>query len=108
MTVGGAVFGISNTPVTPPITAARPPVAKSSLCVAPGSRKCTWVSMTPGRTWSPVQSRLRSALSLEKTADAGNAVADHGDVAHGRAIVIDDRSVPEEKIEMRSQGGFLE
>jgi len=37
--VNGLVFGISNTAVTPPATAARLPVSKSSLCSNPGSRK---------------------------------------------------------------------
>jgi len=40
--VKGLVLGISKTAVTPPSTAARAPVSKSSLCLAPGSRKCTW------------------------------------------------------------------
>jgi len=49
VTVSGLVLGISKTPVTPPITADREPEARSSLCSRPGSRKCTCVSMTPGR-----------------------------------------------------------
>ena len=32
------------------VTAAREPLSRSSLWVAPGSRKCTCVSITPGRT----------------------------------------------------------
>jgi hypothetical protein len=56
MMVSGLVFGISNTAVTPPITALREPVSRSSFCVKPGSRKCTWVSMTPGRMCKPLQS----------------------------------------------------
>ena len=36
MTVCGSVFGISNTAVTPPSTAAREPDSRSSLCVEPG------------------------------------------------------------------------
>ena len=50
LVVCGSVFGISNTVVTPPITAANDPVSRSSLCIRPGSRKCTWVSITPGST----------------------------------------------------------
>ncbi len=38
LSVLGFVFGISNTAVTPPITAARLPVSRSSLWVRPGSR----------------------------------------------------------------------
>ena len=64
--VSGLVFGISNTAVTPPMTAARDPDSRSSLCSMPGSRKCTWVSMTPGRRCRPVQSTVSSARSGEK------------------------------------------
>ena len=52
--VGGSVLGISNTAVTPPSAAAREPVSRSSLWARPGSRKCTWLSITPGRTCRPV------------------------------------------------------
>ena len=41
VSVGGMVLGISSTVVTPPITAAREPLAQSSLWVSPGSRKWT-------------------------------------------------------------------
>ncbi len=54
--VSGFVFGISNTEVTPPSTAPREPVSRSSLWVRPGSRKWTWLSMTPGSTCRPRQS----------------------------------------------------
>ena len=56
--VGGLVFGISKTAVTPPNAAAAVPVAMSSLCSSPGSRKWTWLSMTPGRTCRPRQSTI--------------------------------------------------
>ena len=39
LSVLGLVLGISNTAVTPPSTAARVPVERSSLCSRPGSRK---------------------------------------------------------------------
>ena len=41
LVVSGLVLGISKTAVTPPSTAAREPVSKSSLCSMPGSRKWT-------------------------------------------------------------------
>ena len=50
LVVSGLVLGISNTAVTPPSTAAREPLSRSSLCSSPGSRKCTWLSITPGST----------------------------------------------------------
>ena len=45
LVVSGWVLGISKTAVTPPSTAAREPLSKSSLCSRPGSRKCTWLSI---------------------------------------------------------------
>ncbi len=69
-TVGGLVFGISKTAVTPPIAAAAVPVAMSSLCSSPGSRKCTCVSITPGKTCSPPQSRYCSASTPPRSPNA--------------------------------------
>lgn len=65
--VSGLVFGISKIAVTPPSAAAAVPVARSSLCSAPGSRKCTWVSITPGRTVSP-SAAMRSAADAPASA----------------------------------------
>ena len=45
----GVVFGISKKAVTPPMAAPAEPAARSSLCSRPGSRKWTWVSITPGQ-----------------------------------------------------------
>ena len=61
VTVSGLVFGISKTAVTPPSAAERMPDSKSSLCSLPGSRKCTWLSMMPGRTMRPVASTTSPA-----------------------------------------------
>lgn len=47
---GGRVLGMAHTMVTPPARAAAVPEAKSSLCVPPGSRRCTWTSISPART----------------------------------------------------------
>src|SRR5918999_698766 len=59
--VVGSVFGISNTAVTPPSTAAREPVSRSSFHSRPGSRKWTWVSITPGSTVRPAASNTSPA-----------------------------------------------
>ena len=48
--MGGLVLGISNTLVIPPAIAALLPECKSSVSVDPGSLKCVWVSMHPGKT----------------------------------------------------------
>jgi hypothetical protein len=47
---------MSMTVAIPPHTAAVEPVEKSSLWVTPGSRKCTWASIKPGRRCRPVAS----------------------------------------------------
>ncbi len=59
--VKGTEFGMSNTAVTPPSTAARDPDSRSSFSGSPGSRKCTWLSMTPGNIVSPLQSIVSAA-----------------------------------------------
>lgn len=46
-TMAGLVFGITRTIVIPPARAAAVPLEKSSLCVAPGSRRWTCTSMKP-------------------------------------------------------------
>ena len=48
--LGGFVFGMSTTVVTPPMTAAVEPVVQSSLYSRPGSRKWTCGLIAPGRT----------------------------------------------------------
>src|SRR4029078_9399337 len=53
--VNGLVFGISNTAVTPPSTAPREPLSRSSLCCRPGSRQCTCVSITPRTRECPLR-----------------------------------------------------
>ena len=60
--VGGLVFGISNTEVMPPATAALLPLSKFSASLAPGSLKCTWVSIAPGKTILPVASKTLPLL----------------------------------------------
>ena len=46
--VAGFVFGISKKEVIPPATAALEPLSIVSLCVSPGSLKCTCGSIPPG------------------------------------------------------------
>lgn len=45
--MAGLVLGIAHTIVIPPASAAAVPDEKSSLWVAPGSRRCTWTSIKP-------------------------------------------------------------
>lgn len=48
--MAGLVLGMAHTMVMPPARAAAVPEEKSSLCVAPGSRRCTWTSISPGNS----------------------------------------------------------
>ena len=97
VTVSGLVFGISNTAVTPPITAASEPVSRSSLCSAPGSRKCTCVSMTPGRMVRPVASIASPRIGGGKVAERGDAAAADADVARADAVVVDDGAAAQDQ-----------
>lgn len=47
--IGGFVLGIANNIVIPPATAASVPLCHVSLYSPPGSRKCAWMSIKPGR-----------------------------------------------------------
>ena len=60
----GVVFGIATTMVNPPAAAAAVPVAMVSLCVCPGSRRCTWISISPGATTQPAASICNSFGSV--------------------------------------------
>jgi len=64
----------------------------------PGSRKCTWLSITPGSTCRPWQSTT-SAAATPTSADASDAAAGDRDVAHALAVVIDDGRALEDQIE---------
>ena len=65
-TMAGLVLGMASTIVIPPARAAAVPELKSSLCVAPGSRKWTWTSIKPVENGSqyhgiePYRGRYRS------------------------------------------------
>ena len=54
-------MGISNTAVIPPTIAALPPELRSSVSVEPGSLKCVWVSIHPGKTTNPLASNISLA-----------------------------------------------
>src|SRR3954470_21103841 len=68
--VVGWVLGISNTAMTPPSTAAREPVSRSSFHSSPGSRKWTCVSITPGMTVRPEASNPSPADAWERSPTA--------------------------------------
>lgn len=78
--MGGRVLGMAQTMVTPPAKAAAVPEAKSSLCVPPGSRRCTWTSINPGECEGQGQSRsgreftaADASPSVRSTMDGGSS-----------------------------------
>ena len=61
---GGSEFsGMSKKQVPPPAARAVEPVARPSQCSRPGSLKCTWASMKPGKTKAPHTSRSMADTS---------------------------------------------
>ncbi len=96
--VSGLVFGISNTAVTPPMTAPRLPVSRSSLWVSPGSRKCTCVSMTPGRMVQALAVDDLGGAGAAKRAQRGDAARFDANIAHARAVMIDDGGAAEDEV----------
>ncbi len=97
--VVGSVFGISNTAVTPPSTAAREPLSRSSFHSRPGSRKCTWVSMTPGSTVRPGRVEHLAGRGLRQVADRGDAPAAHADVGEAAAGVVHHLAAAHDQVE---------
>ena len=95
----GSVLGISNTAVTPPITALSEPVSRSSLWVRPGSRKCTCVSITPGRMCRPRQSTRLRGGGPGQFAECGDPPAGDAEIASALAVVIDDGAALQDQIE---------
>src|SRR6195952_4768356 len=63
----GLVLGMSNTVVRPPRMAPRVPVGMVSTALSPGSRRCTWGSISPGSTCRPVASRVFPAVASVPT-----------------------------------------
>ena len=90
MIVSGSVFGISNTAVTPPITALREPVSRSSLCVRPGLAE---MHLGVDHAGQDVQTLAVDDLGRRGTAERaqrGDPAVLQGEVAHALAVLIDD------------------
>ena len=60
LSVTGSVLGMAQIAVNPPATAARAPVATVSRSSWPGSRRWTWMSISPGATTLPRASMIRA------------------------------------------------
>ena len=95
---GGSVFGISNTAVTPPSTAPREPVSRSSLWVRPGSRKCTWLSMTPGQQVQTLAVDGLARRGPRQVADRRELAGADAEIARALAVVVDDGAALEDQV----------
>ena len=107
VSIAGSVFGMHATDVTPPATAAAVPVAIVSSSSRPGSRRWTCMSIRPGETISPVQSRVRSARARLR-ADAEDRAVGEPQVGDGVEVLrrVDDPAVAKEK--GAHEGGYSE
>ena len=89
----GSVFGMQATAVKPPATADAVPVATVSLCSWPGSRRWTWMSISPGATIQPaLDLEDLGAVDRQVLADARDPPVLDQDVEHAVATVgrVDD------------------
>ena len=89
MTVSGLVFGISNTAVTPPITALREPVSRSSLCVRPGLAEMHLGVDHAGQDVQALAVDHLAGGGLRQRADRGDPAVGDADIAHALAVLID-------------------
>jgi hypothetical protein len=80
LSLTGTVLAMQATAVKPPAAAARVPVRMVSLYSWPGSRRCTWMSISPGATTSPLASSTSASAAAIPASDLG---ADLGDAAVG-------------------------
>ena len=103
--VGGSVFGISKTPVTPPSTAARLPLSRSSLCSLPGSRKWHLGVDHAGQDMQAPGLEGLGRLGARKRPDGGDAPANDPDIAGGNAGGGGDDSAADQEVEARELSG---
>ena len=107
LVVGGLVFGISNTAVTPPRTADRLPEARSSLCSRPGLAEMNLAIDHPGQDVEAGGVDGLAGHALADGADLGDAAVPHANIGKSFAGMIDDGSAFEDKIEGLGQGLLL-
>src|SRR6266850_1729396 len=69
---GGVVFGMQATVVNPPRAAARVPDSIVSFSSCPGSRRCTWMSTSPGQITAPFTDSTSAARSDRTSAGASS------------------------------------
>ena len=83
--------------VMPPATAAADSLARSPLCVRPGSRKCTWSSIMPGIRYLPLAS-ITSAASRRRDAraDLNDTVAGDQHVGVSHLALVDEARIADE------------
>ena len=74
-------------------------VSRSSFHSRPGSRKCTWVSMTPGRTVRPRGVEHLAGRGLRQVADGGDLAVAHADVGQAAAGVVHHLAAAHDQVE---------
>ena len=91
-------MGISNTAVTPPITAEREPLSRSSLWVRPGFAKMDLgVDHARQQVQPPAIDHL-AGRSPRQIADGRETAAANAEVAQAFAVMVDDRAAFEDQI----------
>ena len=92
------MLGISNTAVTPPMTAPREPVSRSSLWVSAGLAEMHLGVDHARQHMQPAAVDHLAGRSRRQVADRGDAAAGDGEVAHAFAVVIDDGGALEDQV----------
>ena len=98
LVVSGLVFGISKTAVTPPSTAAREPVSRSSLC---SSARLAEMHLAVDHAGQDVQAAAVDRLAgrrLAEIADRGDASVRDADVAQAVAVMVDDGAACQDEV----------
>ena len=96
--VSGLVFGISKTPVTPPMTAPREPVSRSSLWVRPGLAEMHLGVDDAGQDVQAAAVDRFRRPKPRQVADRGDVPGADADIAHALAVLIDDGAALEDQI----------
>ena len=104
LTVSGLVFGISKTAVTPPITAAREPVSRSSLCSSARLAEVHLRVDDAGEQMQPGRVDGLAGLARCQAADGRDFPRFDANVGEAFAGMIDEGGAFDEEIEVFGQG----
>ena len=99
LVVAGSVFGISNTVVTPPMTALARAGLEILLVGEAGLAEMHLAYRSrPGSTCRPRQSITCAAVACERSPIAAIRPPAIAEIAHAFAVVVDDRAAPDEEV----------